>query len=114
MPAFGYILLLNNNVHQYLTLKFDGWLLHYLPSIWRVWLLFYSTFSLAIGSLIFSVFALFKSSEMIPHLSWQMRSAPIATGVGKLRTFGKNVSFSRSACPGGRPQFLRNWVDQNY
>ena len=41
MPAFGYILLLNENVHQYLTIKYDGWLLHYLPSVWRVWLLFY-------------------------------------------------------------------------
>ncbi len=54
MPAFGYILLLNDNVHQYLTIKYDGWLLNYLPSLWRIWLLFYGTFSLAIGSLIFS------------------------------------------------------------
>src|SRR5258707_15077077 len=54
MPAFGYILLLNDNVHQYLTIKYDGWLLQYLPSIWRVWLLFYGTFFLAIASLIFS------------------------------------------------------------
>jgi hypothetical protein len=54
MPAFGYILLLNENVHQYLTIKFDGWLLHYVPSIWRVWLLFYGTFLLAIGSILFN------------------------------------------------------------
>jgi hypothetical protein len=54
MPAFGYILLLNENVHQYLTIKYDGWLLQYLPSLWRVWLLFYGTFALAIGSIIFS------------------------------------------------------------
>jgi hypothetical protein len=32
MPAFGYILLLNENIHQYLTIKYDGWLLNYLPS----------------------------------------------------------------------------------
>jgi hypothetical protein len=56
MPAFGYILLLNDNVHQYLTIKYDGWLLQYLPSLWRVWLLFYGTFALAIGSIIFSAF----------------------------------------------------------
>src|SRR5258708_31939217 len=54
MPAFGYILLLNEDVHQHLTIKMDGWLLQYLPSIWRVWLLFYATFALAIGSIIFS------------------------------------------------------------
>ena len=56
MPAFGYILLLNDNVHQYLTIKYDGWLLQYLPSLWRVWLLFYGTFALAIASIIFSRF----------------------------------------------------------
>lgn len=27
MPAFGYILLLNENFHQYLTIKYDAWLL---------------------------------------------------------------------------------------
>jgi hypothetical protein len=53
MPAFGYILLLNDSIHQYLTIKYDGWLLQYLPSIWRVWLLFYGTFLLAIASIIF-------------------------------------------------------------
>jgi len=34
MPAFGYMLLLNENVHQYITIKYDGWLLHHLPSTW--------------------------------------------------------------------------------
>jgi hypothetical protein len=29
MPAFGYILLLNEHVHQYLTVKYDGLLLLY-------------------------------------------------------------------------------------
>ena len=47
MPAFGYMLLLNDNVHQYLTIKYDGWLLHYLPSVWRIWFLFYGSFLLA-------------------------------------------------------------------
>jgi hypothetical protein len=54
MPAFGYILLLNENVHQYLTIKYDGWLLNYLSSLWRIWLLFYGSFCLATGSLLFS------------------------------------------------------------
>jgi hypothetical protein len=54
MPAFGYVLLLNENVHQYLTIKYDGWLLHYLPSTWRIWLLFYGSFFLASGSILFN------------------------------------------------------------
>jgi hypothetical protein len=56
MPAFGYLLLLNDNVHQYLTIKYDGWLLHYLPSIWRIWLVFYGSFFLAIGTILFTAF----------------------------------------------------------
>jgi hypothetical protein len=57
MPAFGYLLLLNENVHQFLLLKYDGVLLHFLhlPPLWRVWLLFYGTFFLALGSILFSV-----------------------------------------------------------
>jgi hypothetical protein len=54
MPAFGYILLLNENIHQYLTIKYDGWLLNYLPSVWRIWFLFYGSFFLAIGSVLFT------------------------------------------------------------
>jgi hypothetical protein len=56
MPAFGYMLLLNENVHQYLTLKFDGWLLPYLPSVWRIWLLFYGTFLLAAATILYSIY----------------------------------------------------------
>lgn len=56
MPAFGYMLLLNDNVHQYLTIKYDGWLLQYLPSVWRVWILFYGSFLLALATLLYGVF----------------------------------------------------------
>lgn len=56
MPAFGYMLLLNDNVHQYLTIKYDGWLLNYLPSVWRVWLLFYGSFFLATAAVTYSFF----------------------------------------------------------
>jgi hypothetical protein len=56
MPAFGYILLLNENFHQYLTIKYDGWLLEYLPNVWRIWLLFYGSFLLAIATLLYSYF----------------------------------------------------------
>jgi hypothetical protein len=56
MPAFGYILLLNENAHQYLTIRFDDWLLQYMPSTWRIWVLFYKTFFLAVASVLFSVF----------------------------------------------------------
>jgi hypothetical protein len=56
MPAFGYMLLLNDNVHQYLTIKYDGWLLHYLPSVWRIWFLFYGSFLLAAATIAYSCF----------------------------------------------------------
>jgi hypothetical protein len=56
MPAFGYMLLLNDNVHYYLTIKYDGLLLNYLPSIWRIWLLFYGSFLVAIGSILYMAF----------------------------------------------------------
>src|SRR5262245_55147275 len=55
MPAFGYMLLLNEDVHQYLIIKYDGWLLNYLPSTWRIWLLFYGSFFLAIASILYSI-----------------------------------------------------------
>jgi len=58
MPAFGYMLLLNENVHQYLTIKYDGWLLTelHLPNVWRIWLLFYGSFCLAAATILYSLF----------------------------------------------------------
>jgi hypothetical protein len=56
MPAFGYMLLLNENVHQFLTVRYDGWLLNYLPNIWRIWLLFYDSFFLASATILYSIF----------------------------------------------------------
>jgi predicted membrane channel-forming protein YqfA (hemolysin III family) len=58
MPAFGYILLLNANVHQYLTVKYDDWLLTHLhlPGVWRIWLLFYGSFFLAAATILYSFF----------------------------------------------------------
>ena len=55
MPAFGYMLLLNDKIHQYLTIKYDGRLLDYLPSIWRIELLFYGSFLLAIATIVYAV-----------------------------------------------------------
>ena len=54
MPVFGYMLLLNDKVHQYLTISFDGALLNYLPSTWRIWLVFYGSFAVAVGSVIYN------------------------------------------------------------
>jgi hypothetical protein len=55
MPVFGYLLLLNDNVHQYLTIQYDaGWPFNRLPSMWRVWMLFYGSFFVAMGSLLFA------------------------------------------------------------
>jgi hypothetical protein len=56
MPAFGYLLLLNDNVHDYLKIKYDGWLLPHLPSLWRIWFLYYGSISLAVGSILFAWF----------------------------------------------------------
>src|SRR5262249_15489357 len=54
-PVFGYLLLLNENVRRYLTVQFDsGGLFHYLPPMWRVWMLYYGSFSLAVGSILFA------------------------------------------------------------
>jgi hypothetical protein len=57
MPVFGYLLLLNEQVHAFLVLhQYDaGWPFNRLPSLWRLWLLFYGSFSLAIGSILFSL-----------------------------------------------------------
>ncbi|SDR08962.1 hypothetical protein SAMN05519103_00697 [Rhizobiales bacterium GAS113] len=55
MPVFGYLLLLNEHVHQYLTIQHDAvWPFNYLPTLWRVWMLFYGSFFLAIGSILFA------------------------------------------------------------
>jgi hypothetical protein len=55
MPIFGYLLLLNENVHHYLTIQYDaGWPFNYLPTMWRVWMLFYGSFLLAMGSTLFA------------------------------------------------------------
>lgn len=55
MPAFGYILLLNESVQSLLTIKYDGWLLKYLPAVWRIWLLFYGSFFLAAASILYAM-----------------------------------------------------------
>lgn len=55
MPVFGYLLLLNEHVQRYLIIQYDaGWPFNYLPALWRIWLLFYGSFSLAIGSILFA------------------------------------------------------------
>jgi hypothetical protein len=55
MPVFGYLLLLNEHVHNYLTIQYDAdWPFNRLPSMWRVWMLFYGSFLLAMGSMLFA------------------------------------------------------------
>ena len=55
MPVFGYLLLLNEHVHTYLTIQYDAdGLGHYLPPTWRVWMLFYGSFLLTLGSMLFA------------------------------------------------------------
>src|SRR5712672_873411 len=55
MPVFGYLLLLNENVHAYLTIQFDtNWPFNLVPSMWRIWMLFYGSFFVAMASILFS------------------------------------------------------------
>jgi hypothetical protein len=55
MPVFGYLLLLNETVQTYLTIHYDtGWPFNYFPSMWRVWMLYYGSFLLALGSILFA------------------------------------------------------------
>jgi hypothetical protein len=54
MPVFGYMLLFNDKIREYLTVPFDGALLQYLPPEWRVWFLFYGAFFVAIASLLYA------------------------------------------------------------
>ena len=54
MPVVGYLLLLNEDIHHYLTIKYDGRLLQYFPALWRIWFLFYGSFAVALGSLVYA------------------------------------------------------------
>jgi hypothetical protein len=57
MPVAGYLLLLNEQVQNFLAIhhQFEAlWPFNHLPNLWRLWLLFYGSFSLAIGSILFS------------------------------------------------------------
>ena len=55
MPVFGYLLIFNENIHQYLTIRYDaGWPFNYLPPMWRIWTLYFGSVFLAIGSILFA------------------------------------------------------------
>ena len=55
MPVFGYLLLFNEKARQFLTIFYDAnGVFRHFPSMWRVWMLYYGSFSLAIGSLLFA------------------------------------------------------------
>jgi hypothetical protein len=95
MPVFGYLLLLNDEVHRFLTNHFDAsWPFDQLPALWRVWLLFYGTFLLAMGSILFawlcpveikrylSPFSLVDAER--PHLTAHNQTQQIADKVDAL------------------------------
>jgi hypothetical protein len=92
MPVFGYLLLLNEHVHHYLIIQYDAdWPFNYLPSMWRVWMLFYGSFLLAMGSILFtgwcpveikryaSEYSLVDTER--PHLTAQNQTQQIADNV---------------------------------
>ena len=105
MPIFGYLLLLNENVHHYLTIQYDAnWPFNYLPTMWRVWMLFYGSFLLAMGSILFawwcpaeikqyaSPFSLADAER--PHLTAHNQTHHIAD---KLKALYSGMSVRESA-----------------
>jgi len=54
MPAFGYLLIISDKIQQFLTVRHDWWLSSF--PLWRIWMLFYGSFFLAAGSILFSIF----------------------------------------------------------
>jgi hypothetical protein len=92
MPVFGYLLLLSEHVHYYL---YDtNWPFGHLPSMWRVWMLFYGSFLLAMGSILFawccpveikryaSAYSLADTER--PHLTAQNQTQQIADKLAAL------------------------------
>lgn len=54
MPVFGYILIWNDKIHEYLVVKYDAdtwW--HQYPT-WRIWFVFYGSLFIAIASLLYA------------------------------------------------------------
>jgi hypothetical protein len=121
MPVFGYLLLLNEHVHAYLTIQFDGdWPFNRLPSIWRIWMLFYGSFFLAMGSILFASFcpveikrypsAFYLVDTERPHLTAHGQTQQIADKLtalyGGMSTWQKSI-FSR-------PMLRPTWAPVQY
>jgi hypothetical protein len=95
MPVFGYLLLLNDTVQQYLTIRYDpAWPFNYLPSLWRVWMFYYGSCFLAVGSMIFAsrcpaeikqyASAFSMADAQRPHYTAHQRTKEIADTLSKL------------------------------
>jgi hypothetical protein len=102
MPAFGYMLLLNEQVHQYLTIEYDGWLLNYLPDVWRIWLLFYGSFFLAAATILYSAFCpqevkRYSSAFEMADVEGNHQVTMNQAGSSSLR-LGKSIWKCRSGC----------------
>jgi hypothetical protein len=55
MPVFGYLLIFNDQIHQYLKVRFDDvWPFSHVHSMWRIWMLYFGTIFLAAGSMLFA------------------------------------------------------------
>jgi hypothetical protein len=113
MPAFGYMLLLNENVHQYLTIRYDGWLLSWLhlPNVWRIWLLFYGSFCLAAATILYSLFCPVEVKRYISSFEMADREASHQLDLGQFdpvrdtvkKMYGELSSWERSIVP-SRPR----------
>jgi hypothetical protein len=110
MPVFGYLLLLNEHIHDYLTIRFDNsW--PFLPSMWRVWMLFYGSFLLAMGSMLFAWFCPMETkrypssfnfvdnerSHLTAHRQTQQIADNVKTLYDSMSTWQKSISSGRDS-----------------
>ncbi len=54
MPIFGYILIWNDKIHEYLVVKYDADSWWHANPTWRIWFIFYGSLFVAIASVIYS------------------------------------------------------------
>jgi hypothetical protein len=92
MPV-GYMLLLNDNVHQYLTMKDDGWILDHLrlSGVWRIWLLFYGSFFLAAATILYSSLCPDEIKRYASEFEMADREAAHQLNLGQLERVQNNL-----------------------
>jgi hypothetical protein len=103
MPAFGYMLLLNVNIHQYLAVKYDGWVLSHLhvPSVWRIWMLFYGSFLLALATIVYSYFCPDEVKRYASAFEMADGGRSIKLTLTNFELFSSKRKICTPGCPAG-------------